>query len=201
MSLESRLHLQNHCPTATIEPSCRVTNSTDHSHTQEQSSGKRLYAVPHDAKPTALVVYCSDPRFQVAFEDFLGHELGLAKGTYIPTVVGGGAGVLGHPEQLPKEFKFLKERFETYREVFPTARRLILINHEDCRYYEALKGKVLAALGLRTGFAEHYARTDLSLVSRAFKHMLSHLGYSVEYYYARFANPEHTKIEIEKVFA
>ena len=40
----------------------------------------------------------------------------------------------------------LKERFEAYRRVFPKAHRVILINHEDCRYYEALKSKVLALL-------------------------------------------------------
>lgn len=177
-----------------------MTQQATHPHDHQASAAKRLYQAPTDTKPTALVIYCSDPRFQTAFEEFVTHELGLAKGTYIPTVVGGGAGVLGHPEQLPKEFKFLKERFEAYREIFPTARRIILINHEDCRYYESLKTKVLGVLGMKSKLVEHYARHDLSLVSRAFRSLLSHLGYSVEYYYARFATPDHSRVEIEKVF-
>jgi hypothetical protein len=164
-------------------------------------SGKRLYAVISDPKPGAIVIHCSDPRFQAAFEEFLEHELGLAKGGYIPIVVGGGAGVLGHPEQLPKEFKFLKERLEHYREIFPTARRIILINHEGCRYYQHLKSRALAIIGSRLHMPLDLGRDDLSLVAESFRHFLSHLGYHLEYYYAKFADPEHTHIEIEKVAA
>ncbi len=160
---------------------------------------RRLYTAVPDSKPAAVVIYCSDPRFQVAFEEFIEQELELIKGDYIPIVVGGGAGVLGHPELLPKEFKFLKERLEAYRQIFPTARRIILINHEDCRYYAALKVKTLAFLGSRLAPSPEHAREDLSLVARTFQHFLSHLGYTIEFYYARFANPERTRIEIERV--
>ncbi|HEY5915513.1 MAG TPA: hypothetical protein VJA21_33430, partial [Verrucomicrobiae bacterium] len=59
--------------------------------------------------------------------------------------------------------------------------------------------RVLSLLGSRFNLARHFEREDLGLVSSAFRHFLSHLGYTVDYYYARFANPEHTKIEIEKV--
>ncbi len=166
---------------------------------QQAMAAKKLYRAVPDAKPSAIVIHCSDPRFQTAFREFIEHELGLGEGMTIPTVIGGGAGVLGHPEQLPKEFKFLRERLEQYWEIFPTARRIVLINHEDCRYYENLKGRVLALLGSRFNVARHYEREDLSLVSSAFRHFLSHLGYTIEFYYARFADPEHTKIEIERV--
>ncbi len=162
---------------------------------------RRVYPVVPDPKPGAIVIHCSDPRFQAAFEEFLEHELGLVKGQYIPIVVGGGAGVLGHPEQLPKEFKFLKERLEHYRQIFPTARRIILINHEGCRYYENLKTRTLGALGSRFAFPPNHAREDLSLVARAFRQLLSHLGYSVEFYYAKFADEQRAHIEIEKVGA
>lgn len=164
-------------------------------------AAKRLYSVVPDPKPGAIVIHCSDPRFQPAFEQFLQNELGLAKGHYVPIVVGGGAGVLGHPEQLPKEFKFLKERLEYYRSLFPTARRIILINHEDCRYYESLKSRVLAVLGSRFGLGRGCARQDFSLVSQAFQRLLAHLGYQVEFYYARFADPEHKHVELERVNA
>ncbi len=167
----------------------------------EKPASGRLYTAAPDVKPSTVVIYCSDPRFQPAFSEFVEHELGLGKGTFIPIVVGGGAGVLGHPEQLPKEFKFLKERLETYRELFPTARHVVLINHEDCRYYESLKTKVLSLLGSRLSLPAHFALEDLGLVARSFRHFLSHLGYQVDYYYARFADPQHTRIQIEKVAA
>jgi hypothetical protein len=166
---------------------------------EQTTTVKKLYRAVPDAKPTAIVIYCSDPRFQTAFHEFVEHELGLGEGMTIPIVVGGGAGVLGHPEQLPKEFKFLRERLEQYKEIFPTVRRIVLINHEDCRYYENLKSRVLSLLGSRFNLARHFEREDLSLVSSAFRHFLSHLGYTIDFYYARFADPGHTKIEIEKV--
>ncbi len=160
-----------------------------------------VYEVQRDLNPQAVVVHCSDPRMQAAFEQFVEHELGLAKGSYIPIVVGGGAGVLAHPEQLPKEFKFLRDRLEFYREVFPTVRRIILINHEDCHYYDSIKQKVYGFLGQRWhGIAQH-SREDLSLVGKAFTHVLFHLGMSVELYYARFTDPERTHMTFEKTGA
>ena len=160
-----------------------------------------LYHAVADPKPSAIVIHCSDPRFQPAFEEFVRGHLGLAVGEYIPIIVGGGAGVLGHPEQLPKEFKFLRERIEHYYKIFPTARRVILMNHEGCRYYQSLKSKTLALLGSRLAPSPEHAREDLSLVALTFQRLLSHLGYTVEFYYAKFADPEHTRIEIEKVEA
>jgi hypothetical protein len=164
------------------------------------AGARRLYAAVSDPKPTAIVIHCSDPRFQGAFEQFTEHELGLKTGEFIPIIVGGGAGVLGHPEQLPKEFKFIKERLEHYYRIFPTAKRIVLINHEGCRYYQSIKAKTLGLVGSRFADAAGTSRDDLSLVAQTFRHFLSHLGYRVELYYAKFANLEHTKIEIEKVF-
>lgn len=165
----------------------------------EPVTAKLTYAAHPDPKPEAVVIHCSDPRFQAAFEQFLHQELNLEKGRYIPIVVGGGGGVLAHPEQLPKEFKFLKDRLEHYRRVFPTVRRIVLINHEGCRYYDSLKTKVLSFMGpLRHPRAEH-AREDLALLTRVFQHLLAHLGYPAELYYARFADPERTKVIFEKV--
>jgi hypothetical protein len=164
------------------------------------ANSSAAYAVVADAKPQAIVVYCSDPRLQTAFAQFVSQELHLAPGQFIPVVIGGGAGVLGHPEQLPKEFKFLKERFEIYREHFPSIRRVILINHEDCKYYNSLKSKVSRLLGSRLGHSMHVAFDDLGLVRQAFQHLLSHLGYTVEFYYARFTDLNHQKVTFEKVF-
>ena len=167
--------------------------------TSKPSEKRVVYRADHDAKPEAIIVYCSDPRFQTAFDQFIQNELGLAKGQFMPLIIGGGAGVLGHPEQLPKEFKFLKERFELYRDVFPSLRRVVLINHEDCRYYTFLKGKLFGFLGSRFVIDPEHARDDLGLVSKAFKHLLPHLGFAVEFYYAKFADPEQHQIVIEKV--
>ncbi len=167
----------------------------------QTAPGPKLYTAVPDPKPGAIVVCCSDPRFYGAFQEFIHHELGLEDGEFIPIFVGGGAGVLGHPELLPKEFKFLRERLEHYQRIFPTARRLILINHEGCRYYESLKAKTLKFLGSHLAPSPEHAREDLSLVVRAFQIVLGHLGYTLECYYASFADPDRTRIKIEKVAA
>lgn len=165
----------------------------------ESHTGKAVYDVVQDPKPEAIVVYCSDPRFQLAFSQFVEQELGLPKGKYIPLVVGGGAGPLARPDLLPKEFKFLKERFELHREHYSSLRRLVLINHEDCGYYKSLKDKIAGFVTARLRALAHQPREDLGLVAKVFGRLLSHLGVSVELYYAKFADETHSKIVFEKV--
>jgi hypothetical protein len=167
--------------------------------TPDNLAPKTAYAVVTDAKPQAIVVYCSDPRLQLAFEQFIAQELRLSKGQFIPIVIGGGAGVLGHPEQLPKEFKFLKERLELYREIFPTVRRVVLINHEDCKYYNSLKSKISRLLGTYFAHSHDHACEDLALVFRAFNHLLAHLGFALELYYARFSDPSQHQVVFDKI--
>ena len=160
---------------------------------------KATYEVVRNPQPQAIVVHCSDPRLQPAFENFIEHDLRLTNGSFIPIVIGGGAGVMAHPEQLPKEFKFLRDRLEFYREVFPTVGRVVLINHEDCHYYDSIKQKVFGFLGQQwRGVAQH-ARDDLPLVSRVFGHLLSHLGMTLELYYGKFADADRTRMSFEKV--
>ena len=66
----------------------------------ESGGNANVYeALPH-VHPEAAVVYCGDPRLQTAFVPFIENELGLAKGQYIPTVVGGGAGALAYPREV-----------------------------------------------------------------------------------------------------
>jgi hypothetical protein len=161
----------------------------------------RVYDAVQNPKPEAVVVYCGDPRFQTAFEGFIANELKLAKGQYIPLVVGGGAGVLAHPERLPKEFKFMKERLEMYQQLFHSIRRIILINHEDCKYYSFLGERVLGAVGSRLTWLADHAREDLPVVADVFKRLLAHLHLPIELHYASFADPEHTKIVFDQVKA
>jgi len=160
----------------------------------------KTYEAVVDPRPEAVVVHCNDPRFQKAFEQFIEKELGLRREEVVALVVGGGAGVLAHPERLPKEFKFMKDRFELIRENFPSIRRVILINHEDCKYYESLKDRVLKVLGAHKTLAEQ-SREDMGAVARIFASLLSHLGLAVELYYAKFADAEHTKIVFDRVKA
>jgi hypothetical protein len=164
------------------------------------AEARPVYDVTSGAGVDTVVVYCSDPRFQAAFEGFLWNELHLGTGSYIPIVVAGGAGALARPHELPKEFKFMKERLELARDNFSSIRRIILITHEDCRYYESMRNKVLGFLGPRLAGLIG-PREDLPAVAGVFKNLLSGLGLSVELYYARFADEARTKITFEKAGA
>lgn len=152
-----------------------------------------IYKVLEDATPVAVVITCSDPRFQAAFREFTEGKLGLAQGTYIPFVVDGGAGALGRPESLPKEFKFMKERLEMFKQRSGSIKRVILINHEDCGYYDNLGSK----LGALLPFHLHPPHEDMKLIQQVFIRLLSHLCLQLEPYYARFVDGSRTQITIE----
>ncbi len=165
----------------------------------ESGGSTNVYeAMPH-AHPEAVVVYCGDPRLQTAFVPFIENELGLAKGQYIPTVVGGGAGALAYPQRLPKEFKFMKDRFELIHRAFPSVKRAVLINHEDCVYYRLLAEKIP---GFATGHVSKLKDRpgeDMDLIADVFHRHLSHLGLRAELYYGRFAGDDHSKMTFDRV--
>lgn len=80
----------------------------------------------------ALVVHCSDPRFQDAFHDFIRDELGIARPAVI--VLPGSIASFGVQGFLPKRWHALRNQIELMAEHndFP---RVILINHDDCKGY------------------------------------------------------------------
>jgi hypothetical protein len=157
-----------------------------------------MYEAMPQAHPEAVVVYCGDPRLQTAFEPFIENELGLQKGHYIPLVVGGGAGVLANPQRLPKEFKFMKDRFELIHRHFPSVQRAVLINHEDCLYYRMLAQEVPGLKGHGPD-SPHWPRDDLPLIANTVHRLLAHLGWDIELYYARFAAADHSQVAFDRV--
>ena len=153
-----------------------------------------------DAAPEAIVVHCSDPRFQSAFAGFIKNELHLEDGRYIPLVVSGGVGSLSEPLKLPKEFRFMKERIRMFLDRFDSIKQIVLINHEDCRHYEALQnfiGKL---------FTQHFAnmaerqRVDLKKVAKVLLDLASS-RIETKMYYAKFADASKSKVVFEEVWA
>ncbi|MBS1153325.1 MAG: hypothetical protein H6Q89_5023 [Myxococcaceae bacterium] len=154
-----------------------------------------LYEALVDPQCEAIVVHCSDARLQRAFREFTVTELGLALGDFMPLVVSGGASVLAHPERLPKEFKFMRDRLEFYRSVMPSLKRVVLISHERCRYSQALKKRVLG----RGVVPEAQGPEDLRVVQAALAPTLAKLDLRAELFFARFAGPEGTQIRFDRV--
>ncbi len=149
-----------------------------------------------EAHPRAIVIHCGDPRFQKAFGDFIRTELQLQDGEFVPLVVSGAVASLSEPLKLPKEFKFMKERLEFLFDRFDTIQRVVLINHEDCQHYEAMRttlGKV---------FLQHFPQMserqvrDLKVVAKMLLGYASG-GRQIELYYARIT-PDHS-VRFEKI--
>jgi hypothetical protein len=166
----------------------------------ELRGGTSVYEAMSEVHPEAVAVYCGDPRLQTAFELFIENELELAKGQYIPLVVGGGAGVLANPERLPKEFKFMKDRFDLIHRAFPSVTRAILINHEDCKYYRLLAERIP---GFRTEDPvqlRHRPGADIDGIAVVFDRHLSHFGFQPELYYARFTNADYSRVTFDRRF-
>ena len=79
-----------------------------------------------------VVVHCSDPRFQAHFQDFLANGLWLRQ--YALIAVPGGAQFLTLVEYLPK-FSWAGWRWMKFVVDLSRPERIILIAHEDCRWY------------------------------------------------------------------
>jgi hypothetical protein len=163
----------------------------------EQPASTRTYPLV-DARPRAIVIHCSDPRFQRAFAEFVRTDLGLGEGEYIPLVISGGVASLSEPLKLPKEFKFMKERIELFLDRFDSIKRIILINHEDCRHYDELKSLLGRLFLQRVQSIGEKQMNDLKTVA---KMLLGFTvpGLEVELYYARLCQGDKQSIVFEKV--
>jgi len=98
--------------------------------------GKPVYKLD-TTPPEALVIHCSDPRFQSAFRRFVTEELKLRN--YAPLVVGGAIHPFGAEEFFPKNLKVLWGQIQFFLENM-NIRRIIIINHEDCLWYQKMAG-------------------------------------------------------------
>ena len=79
-----------------------------------------------------VVIHCSDPRYQPHFQDFLRNALRLAH--YPLIAVPGGAHFLTLAEYLPK-FSWVGWRWLKFVVDLTKPRRIILMGHDDCRWY------------------------------------------------------------------
>jgi hypothetical protein len=79
-----------------------------------------------------LVIHCSDPRYQPHFQEFVRNRLGLVQ--YGLIAIPGGVQTLTLVEYLPK-FAWSGWRWMKFMSNLMRPRRIILIGHDDCRWY------------------------------------------------------------------
>ena len=119
-----------------------------------------------------LVVHCSDPRYQPHFQSFLRQGLGIPR--YALLAIPGGVQTLTLVDYLPK-FAWSGWRWMKFLTNLTSPRRVILITHDDCRWY--LDNRFADAANVRGRQVE-----DLRRVGRAFRERFGDVD--VELYYA-----------------
>ena len=82
--------------------------------------------------PDALVIHCSDARFQPHFQEFVEQHLGIE--SYALVAVPGGPQLLTLLDYLPK-FAWAGWRWMKFLVDINQPRRVILIAHHDCLWY------------------------------------------------------------------
>lgn len=156
----------------------------------EQKQTRKFYSFQDGVQPDAIVVHCSDPRFQEAFRLFVKEELKIEHPA--PIVIPGSISSVGLELVMPKHAKALKDYVEFMVEHGKTA-RLVLINHEDCKMYEKWRSYFRLAL-------LQQQVQDLLLAARFFKKFLPQ-WLTVEVYMAKIdaTDPKNRKIYFEKL--
>jgi len=127
------------------------------------------------ADPEVLVIHCGDYRFQAGFYEFLNQTLNL-NGNYDLMVIPGGPLSLTLFEYLPKfswaSWKWFRFFVEKHR-----IRRLILIQHQDCAWYQTMPAHLHDSSELR-----QRQEQDLERIQKTLKKDFH--GLSVDLYYA-----------------
>jgi hypothetical protein len=122
-----------------------------------------------------LVIHCGDYRFQGAFHEFLNRNLNLNE-NYDLIVIPGGPQSLSLVEYLPK-FSWSSWKWFRFFVEKHGIRRLILIQHQDCAWYQTMPAHLHASSDLR-----ERQEQDLGRITDALKKDFPDL--SVELYYA-----------------
>jgi hypothetical protein len=135
-------------------------------------------------KPRAIVIFCSDPRFQEKIAEFIKKKLELRPGEFVPISIGGGPASLANTTTRYYDFKFLKDQIEFFSKHLPTIQEIVLIGHEDCGYYN----KILKLPGRE--------KSDLSAARNTIGEFCSK---PVWLYYARFSSEDRTEIAFDQV--
>jgi len=130
-----------------------------------------------------VVVHCADPRYQPHFQEFLRNGLGIPH--YALIAAPGGAHFLTDDDL--REFSRAGWRWMKFVMNLTKPRRVILIGHDDCRWY------LDSRLGHDSSRLRGKIETDLRRVASAISERFP--GAKAELYFARLEADDRAKFE------
>jgi hypothetical protein len=133
-----------------------------------------------------MAVHCSDYRFQAGYQEFLNHKLAL-NGNYDLLVIPGGPQCLTLAEYLPK-FSWAGWKWLRFLADAHSLKRLILFQHQDCRWYGTIPLHLHTSPELRLRQEEDLRRAR-AILSKERREI------SVELYYVGWDATQHITIE------
>ncbi|MBN1326039.1 hypothetical protein JW977_03635 [Candidatus Falkowbacteria bacterium] len=151
---------------------------------------KIFYPLLEASGADAIIVHCSDPRFQEAFKSFVKNELKIQHPAYI--VVPGSVSSVGAELFAPKHLKTLKDQIE-FMLKHAKQPRLIIINHDDCQMY----GKIHNLVCKKISISEHQIN-DLKKAVELFKKYVPAAN-NIEIFMARLDQSQPKKVFFEKI--
>lgn len=130
--------------------------------------------------PIALVMHCFDERFEPANSQFIAQKLSLPRGKRKRLSLPGGPARLAYRNAMPEQFRAIISDIRFVVGKFPTIKRIILIAHYDCKYYE------IPEIVNGCGYDLNRAKNDLflardNLIKESFSEM------DIQAYYARLS--------------
>ena len=139
--------------------------------------------------PGAIVIHCSDPRFQGAFQAFIAKNLSLNPGEYVPMIIPGSIAFLGGNISMfmPKNWKALMDHLKDALDQFKGREvRIVLINHEGCSEYGKIVGKAKKIMSALPDVIERQIQ-DLGTVAKVIEKLSGQFGVNcqIELYMAR----------------
>jgi hypothetical protein len=146
----------------------------------------QLSSTVQGADPEALVIHCSDHRFQSAFYEFLNVKLNLNE-NYDLLAFPGGPQCLTLVEYLPK-FSWAGWKWFRYLVDTHGLKRLILIQHQDCLWYKGLPGHLHSSSEPRLRQEEDLRRARVALARER-------PDLSVELYYTGWDASDHILVD------
>jgi carbonic anhydrase len=150
----------------------------------------KTYPAVVDPEVKAIVIYCVDPRFPIAFRRFVPEELGLKEGQFIPITIAGGPAALAHPHDMFNRCRMMLRQMGFSYDHFEKINRIILISHEDCGYYSVVpKNGGNQNNREKNDIPQAIFQVSLTSPEKA----------KIEGYYAFFVDKKRTLISFEKV--